>query len=368
VSPRRLSAAALWRAAAIVGVLTAASRGETATRGMNPFPPMSATVTSLFTPVQPVAPSSTLAAAVAPGATLAAPVSPGATVAVAGAPSSTVAVAGLTATVTGTPGGIKPKPGGPPPKPAIVVPYEELHKHASLVIMPSAFSAHYSGPTGENAEVFLAWYIGTLYNEKGLFIAPIFSLFVGADLKWAIIGEKDIRPAFAFGYYGGLAQPFTGGAVKASSLAGQQAIKQSFVHDAYLVMGKHFGPVSFDVGAMRGFKRAFPQFIPMLRNTSYTTTANPASPSLWTAFGGMDLALKEQHIKIEVITLPEETVNRPWLIESHVDSFLGFDLAYLKDRIGYEVIGYYLLPFYRWPDKKRLEKEAEKAARARKPV
>lgn len=304
------------------------------------------------------------------------------TLATAGMPSSTLAGLAATpppsSTLSAAPV-VKPavpaKPAPPPPKPAIVVPYEELHKHASIVIMPSAFSAHYKGPTGENAEIFLAWYIGTLYNEKGLFIAPIFSLFVGADLKWAFLGEKTIRPAFALGYYGGLGQPFTGGAVKASALAGKQALKQTFVHDAYLVTGKHFGPVAVNAGALYGFKKAFPLFIPMLRNGSYSTTANPPSDTIWTAFGGLDISLREQHIKVEVITLPlkptdlapGEVYDRPWLIQTHVDAFLGFDLAYLKDRIGYEVIGYYLLPFYRWPDKKRLEKEAEKMARARRP-
>jgi len=294
------------------------------------------------------------------------------------ASTSTLAVgAGLSGTVVAAPVArppAAPKAPAAPAKPAIVVPYEELHKHASLVIMPSAFSAHYKGPTGENAEVFLAWYIGTLYNEKGLFIAPIFSLFVGADLKWAFLGEKTIRPAFAVGYYGGLGQPFTGGAVKASALAGKQAVKQAFMNDGYLVVGKHFGPVSVSAGALYGFKKAFPLFIPMLRNGSYSTTDNPASDTLWTAFGGMDIALRGQHIKVEAITLPVkpkvilpgETYVQPWLIETHVDAFLGFDLAYLKDRVGYEVIGYYLLPFYRWPDKKRLEKEAEKIERARK--
>ncbi len=263
--------------------------------------------------------------------------------AVAPHPAATLAATVTTVTVTGSP-----------------IPYEDLHKHASLVLMPTAYAAHFAKRTGENAEVFMAWYIGTLYNEKGLFIAPLFSLFIGADAKWAILGEKRIRPAFAIGYFGGLGVPFTGGAAKASSLAGRQTVRQAIVHDAYGVLSKSFGPVSLTAGGMYGIKKAFPVVFPMLRNLSYTTKSNPAPDTKITAWGGGELHILGRRFKAEAVTFPEIRKDRPWLVQAGFDGFLGFDFAYVKDPIGYQVLGYYMLPFYRWPDKKRLEKEAER--------
>ncbi len=255
--------------------------------------------------------------------------------------------------------------------------FEELHDRASLVMMPSAYAAHVGRETGENARAILAWYIGTLYNEEGLFIAPIFSLFAGVDAKWSFIRERRTWPATALGYYGGLTMPFTGGAIrtsmalKASSTEGEQEdqLKQAWLNNLYGVMSKRFGRFAFSWGGIYGLKKALPRIYPMLRNSSYSTTPNPASDLKWTAFGGVDFSWRKGHIKLEVVTLPEtiepayddDAAVRPWLIQSHIDGFLGFDLGYLRDRIGYEVIGYYMLPLMRWPNKKRLEKEVERA-------
>jgi hypothetical protein len=258
----------------------------------------------------------------------------------------------------------KPKPAAKPEGPP--VPVDELHKRAVVVITPTGYAAHIGKETGENLEIFLAWYIGTLYNEKGLFIAPIFSLYVGADAKWSFIGEKKYRPAVAAGYYGGLGVPFTGGAVRASSVATKSQVKQALMHNGYVSLSKRVGAFAFTAGSMYGIKKAFPLFIPMLRNGSFSTKPNPASDTMVTAFGGVDFSWHERHFKLEVITLPQETGFRPWLIQTHIDNFLGFDIAYLRDRIGYQVMGYYLLPFVRWPDKKRLGKEQAKI-RERKP-
>ena len=250
----------------------------------------------------------------------------------------------------------------------VTVPFEDLHKRAQLVMMPTGYAAHMKGRTGENAEVFLAWYIGTLWNESGLSIARLFSLYIGADGKWSFLEEKGVRPAAAIGYYGGLLVPYTGGTVRASALAQQQkdATKQAFVHDFYLALSKSFGPVSFTGGAMYGVKKAFPRAFPMLRDPATITVGNPPPESLWTGFGGMDIAFRQQHFKVEVITPPFDEVYKPVLVQTHIDAFMGFDVAYLHDRFGWEIIGYYILPFLRWPDKNALIKEVEKAARADK--
>ena len=238
------------------------------------------------------------------------------------------------------------------------VSFEEMHKRTVIVMAPSAYAAYVGGTTGENFRVFLSWYIGTLSNETGLYIAPIFSLLVGVDGKWAFLEERKGIPAMAAGYYGGLAVPFTGGAVRAVEAAEQ---KQTFLHNIYGVMSKQFGPLTFSGGAMYGLKKPFPIFIPMLRNSTFTASAVTPSDRPVTVFGGMDFVFKQSHFKIEVLTVPDETENRPWLVQTHIDGFLGFDLAYLKDAVGYEIIGYYLLPFFRWPDKKQLEKEIDRA-------
>ena len=248
----------------------------------------------------------------------------------------------------------------------ITVPFEDLHKRAQLVMMPTGYSAHTKGRTGENAEVFLAWYIGTLWNESGLSIARLFSLYIGADGKWSFLEEKGIRPAAAIGYYGGLLVPYTGGTVRASAMAGQQkdVTKQVFVHNFYMALSKSFGPLAFTGGGMYGVKKGFPRVFPMLRDPATITVPNPPPEDLWTAFGGFDLSFKDQHFKVEVITPPLDKVYRPVLVQTHIDAFMGFDVAYLQDRFGWEVIGYYILPFIRWPDKNALVKEVEKAARA----
>lgn len=261
----------------------------------------------------------------------------------------------------GHPGLSRTAAGGPAP-----VPYEELHRRASLIMFPTAYAAHFKGPTGENAEVFLLWYIGTLYDERGLSIAPISTLFIGADLKWSFLSEKGLRPAAALGYVGGLQVPFTGGVIKTSGLAEQKDIKQSFVHDAYMVLSRSFGPLALTGGAMRGIKKAFPVILPMLRNPNFSTKPNPAPEVLWAAFAGADLAVFGRHFKFEVMTLPEVEIDRPWLVNTHLGGILGFDFAYLRDRIGWELLGYYQLPFYRWPDQKRMEKERDRLEAARK--
>lgn len=247
-----------------------------------------------------------------------------------------------------------------PAVPVLKVPSDdELHKRTILVMFPTAYAGHYEGGTGPNLNIFMSWFIGTLYNEKGMFIAPIFSLLLGADAKWSFLEDRGFLPGMAVGYLGGLALPFSGGGVAASGVA---KAKQTDIHNGYLVASKRFGPVAFTVGGMRGIKRAFPRIIPLLRNASYTTKAIPTPESLWSVWGGIDASYREQHMKIEVTTFPEEKVNRPWLFQTHLDGFLGFDLAYLRDAIGYEVIGYYQIPFFRWPDKRQLEKEREKLA------
>lgn len=246
------------------------------------------------------------------------------------------------------------KPKGPPD-----VPFSELHRKAVGIMMPTAYAAHVHRETGENLEVFLSWYIGTFYNEQGLFIAPIFSLLIGADAKWAFLAEKTYRPACAIGYYGGLAIPFTGGAVQAKSLATEQ-IEQTFIHNASLAISKRFGPVTANVGALYGITdKGFCRFFPMLRNSSYTTESATSYDEPITAFASVDIGILKRHIKVEVVALPQEE-EMPWLVQSRIDAFLGFDLGYTRDRIGYQVVGYYLLPFARWPSKKRMEKERDR--------
>jgi hypothetical protein len=279
----------------------------------------------------------------------------------------------------GKPATAKPKDEGPPP-----AYYENLHKRAMIVNLPSAYAAHVGKDTGENAEVFLAWYIGSLYRYdqvgdydrvRGLFIQQIMSLYIGADLKWAFIRESGWWPAFAAGYYGGFGLPsFAGGTVKASTVAKdadknkvkREETKSAFMHNGYAVMSERFGWLTASAGAMYGFKKGFPQFIPMLRNASFTTVSNPASKEMLTLFGGLDLAWKYRHFKLEIATVPmEPSATRPWLIQTHIDEFLGFDFALVKDAVGYQVVGYYVLPFFRWPDQKRLAKEYERT-KARK--
>lgn len=249
----------------------------------------------------------------------------------------------------------------------VVVPFDELHSRASLVLVPTAYAAHVEHGTGENLEVFLAWYIGTLYNEKGLFIAPIFSLLVGADAKWALLEDRGGTPGFAIGYYGGLGVPFTGGQTTASSAVQQ---KQALMHDGYGVLSKRIGPVALTAGGMYGIKKALPLFFPMLRNTSYNLQPNPPSLEPVTAFAGADLTIKRRHFKLEVLTVPKQpAIDRPILVNAHGDDLFGVDFAYLHDRFGYEIMGYYELPFFRWPDKKRLTKEVERQqARAKTPL
>ncbi len=273
----------------------------------------------------------------------------------------------------------------------LAVAFEELHKRASIVMLPSAFAAHVKAPTGENVEIFFSWYIGSFYSQSvqrdgkiisGPDIRAIFSMFIGADAKWAFLGERRIRPASAFGYYGGLLLPFAGGPVRASEIAKKEAQKkqaagtkagkaeeellsQVFVNNLYLALSKNFGPVAVTAGGMYGLKKSMPLFFPALRSPFTSAVRNPPSPTPWLAFGGLDFTWRGQHLKVEVATLPEpleklEIASRPWLVQTHIDGFLGFDVAFVKDPIGYEIIGYYLLPFVRWPDKKRLEKETER--------
>jgi hypothetical protein len=297
-----------------------------------------------FSPVMaPVAPASTLVSGgvVAESSTLAA--APSATVA-----QTSVVEAPINISSTET------------AVPVLRVPSDdELHKRTILVMFPTAYAGHYEGGTGPNLNLFMSWFIGTLYNEKGMFIAPIFSLLLGADAKWSFLEDRGFIPGMAVGYLGGLAIPFTGGSVAASGVA---KMKQTDVHNGYLAVSKRLGPVAFTIGGMRGIKRAFPRIIPMLRNASYTTKTIPTPESIWTVWGGIDASYREQHLKLEVTTFPEEKESRPWLFQTHLDGFLGFDIAYLRDAIGYEVIGYYQIPFWRWPDKRQLEKEREKLA------
>jgi len=285
-------------------------------------------------------------------------------------------------TPAGKPASAKPKDEGPS-----AAYYENLHKRAMIVNLPSAYAAHVGKDTGENAEVFLAWYIGSLYRYdqvgdydrvRGLFIQQIMSLYIGADVKWAFIRESGWFPAMAMGYYGGFGLPsFAGGTVKASTVAKdakadknkvkREETKSAFMHNGYAVMSERFGWLTASAGVLYGFKKGFPQFIPMLRNASFTTVSNPASQEMLTLFGGLDLAWKYRHFKLEVVTVPmEPSVTRPWLIQTHIDEFLGFDFALVKDAVGYQVVGYYVLPFFRWPDQKRLTKEYERTKTRRK--
>lgn len=271
----------------------------------------------------------------------------------------------LQAGPAGKPGFTRTAAAGPAKPP---VPYEELHRRASLVMCPTAYAAHFKGPTGENAEVFLLWYIGTLYDQRGLSIAPISTLFIGADLKWAFLSERGGRPAAAIGYLGGLEVPFTGGVVRVSTLANQTPIRQAFVHDVYAVLSRNLGPIAVSGGALYGIKKAFPVILPMLRNPNFSTIRNTPPPPeiVWTAFAGFDLTLAKRHFKVEVMTLPQVNEDRPWLVNTYLGGILGFDFAYLRDRIGWELLGYYQLPFFRWPDQKRLEKERDRMTAARR--
>lgn len=276
---------------------------------------------------------------------------PAAGATLAGEAASTVYIpAAIVLPMTATPAGAAPLTRKLPSE-------DELHKRAVLVMLPSSCAAHYDGGTGANLNIFMAWYIGTFYNEKGLSIAPISTLLIGGDAKWSFIEDRSWIPSVAAGYYGGFALPFVGGAVQATGVA---KVKQTDFHNVSGIIGKRFGPIALSTGALYGIKRAFPRLIPMLRNASFTTKVVPQSQSMWTAYGGLDFAWREQHFKVEAITLPEETVLRPWLVQTHFDGFLGFDIAYLKDVIGYEVIGYYQFSFFRWPDKRQFEKEREK--------
>ncbi len=346
-------------------LLFAASVAQAAPPGMSrspvgrTVPPGSQAPAPSSTPAAASVPSATLSTGSAASSTLSPAPAPSATIPAGPAPTSTVmGQAAPASTVMAEAAPLTRTQAGEPQRTLRLPTEDEMHKRTYLVMLPSAFAANYRGATGANLNVFMGWYIGTFYNEKGLFIAPLFTLLIGADGKWAFLGESRAFPGVAAGYFTGLALPFTGGGVKASGVSQN---KQTDVHNVYGVMSKRVGPLSFSAGAMYGIKRALPRVVPMLRNASYTTKTIPRSESLWTAFGGVDASYREQHLKVEVLTIPEDLPEvRPWLVQTHIDGFLGFDIAYMKDAVGYEVLGYYLLPFFRWPDKRDFEKQRER--------
>ena len=239
-------------------------------------------------------------------------------------------------------------------------PVSMLFYRTGLVLMPSAITIK-AKEYGLGFDALFDYFIGDLYSyrtdtkEKD-WLAPIKYMTIGGDLKYTLWGTSGFLPAVAFGLSGQLpikSSDSSGGKIDVTKEAG-------FLYGAYAVGTKRLSESYFTFGYMNGSMGV------LMSNLAKEIYLENGRNYL---FGGFHTKITSRsQIKLELIYSIERNHygykdydpkrhRHPFMVNTYITSFLGFEIGYLQYENGFKLIGYVhaRLPLY--PERKEAEEE-----------
>jgi len=235
-----------------------------------------------------------------------------------------------------------------------------LFYRTGLVLMPSAITIK-AKEYGLGFDALFDYFIGDLYSyrtdtkEKD-WLAPLKYMTIGGDLKYTLWGTSGFLPAVAFGLSGQLpikSSDSSGGKIDVTKDAG-------FLYGIYAVGTKRLSESYFTFGYMNGSMGV------LMSNLAKEIYLENGRNYL---FGGFHTKITSRsQIKVELIysiernyygysTYDTSKHRHPFMINTYITSFLGFEMGYLQYEKGFKLIGYVhaRLPLY--PERKEAEEE-----------
>ncbi len=228
---------------------------------------------------------------------------------------------------------------------------------SGVVLTPTAYrgAGRYSTP-GLGLDVNAAYYIGRLYGKNSFPLAPRKTNYIDrigvwlltADGKMQVQSETDLRPAVAVGGQGTFLlrdspQPSINSAPSVSVKVSDKSTR--LLTDGYFVVSKKFGPARTSVGVLQGtmgdIVSQLSEFLTPESLRFYAGRPGASASSRTVPYASIFMLPKPEYpLGFEVLKFNGSPLN-PWMINFKLGYFLklNFDLAFLKYRGGYDVLG-----------------------------
>ncbi len=246
-----------------------------------------------------------------------------------------------------------------------------------LVLMPSAFRNDISNNYGLNVDIMFAYFIGSMYGQHNITTADAVGdaivdkgndamgklgvwLLTG-DAKWTFFNEGDTMPSFGAGYmYTILLQDSIGAGGSSQTTGGSASFslgtKDSFksMQGFYFVMSKNvIWDFTLHGGYLVGNQLAFMPYLSTYLYDYFPTGSEKLTKDKILdkgIYAGISRPLfGRTGIRVEYITTVGAS-RSPYIINTHIDHFINFDVSYFKFNGGYAWLGYINFRFTVFPN------------------
>jgi hypothetical protein len=230
-----------------------------------------------------------------------------------------------------------------------------------LILMPTAFRNDIYNNFGLNVDMMFSYFIGSIYENYDTIIgkkddpfSKIGLWLLTADVKASIMNEGEMLPSTGIGYMYTIMLQDKIGSSETTNIG--VTVNPNKASDSIKMMNTFYGVLSKYLGwetAVHGgyMFGDFPGFIPYLSQA--TQYDNNASRNIF--FVGADRPLfNKMGFKMELL-VPAGANRKPlspdnYLIDTHIDRFINFDVGYFKFPGGYSWLGYMSFRFTIFPN------------------
>ena len=228
-----------------------------------------------------------------------------------------------------------------------------------LILMPTAFRNDIFDNFGVNADMAFSYYIGSIYGEHDINLrkgndsfTKIGVWLLSADIRLTALNETANIPSVGVGYtYSIMLQDSIGSSDTTGvgvTIGSNDRDSLKSMMGTYAVVSKElFWDFTFHTGYILG---DYASFIPYL--TRYADTDRRNFNSYFVGFGRP--LFSKMGVEVEYV-VPANINKNPflpdtYLINTHIDRFINFDVAYLKYPGGYAWLGYINFRFTIFPN------------------
>jgi hypothetical protein len=205
--------------------------------------------------------------------------------------------------------------------------------NTGLILIPTAYRR--DNKIGFNTDFIIAYYIGELwykykYNEgkeDSGFFEPIKFLFLSGDFKFSLLKEREKIPHFGAGYEWFLV--LQGSAPSPAQMGGEFSGKSDRFGFPYFILSKEFKNIRYHLGMMSG------EIGKLLNPLSKYMEVDAKKTLIF----GIDTRLFDRKINIEGIYPLGSKFHL--LVNTSIERFIGFELAFMKTPDGISVVGYF---------------------------
>lgn len=226
-------------------------------------------------------------------------------------------------------------------------PEKKYLSYKGFIASPNLFRK--DGQKGFGFDIVFGYYIGDIYYERkddlSHFFEPIGYTLLCGDIKWALM-KKEKKWGLSLGGVGVI--PFKGTSSSSTQAGGDIKDVTPFGY-GYLAIGREFKRGNFCTGLLYGQIENY--FNPLSRQVEIKTDKG--------IFLGLERILFNRCLGIELLysLSPEETDGQKakgyhLLINTFIERFIGFDVAFLIAPDNFSVMGYFNARLTLFPYKK----------------